>query len=75
MTVKEYAMNHRNTVLDMMTPSGFFAIPTNDLLTMDEVQMNPGCSGCNMPIESAVILEMTVIHICTDKDSVSMLVE
>lgn len=37
MTVKEYAVNHRNTVLDMMTPSGFLTIPANDLLTMDEV--------------------------------------
>lgn len=75
MTVKEYAKKHRSTILDMMTPSGFLTISANDLLTVDEVRTNPGCPDCDMTIESAEILEMTIINVRTNNNTAAMLVE
>lgn len=75
MTVKEYIKDHHNIMLKMMTPIGYINISASDLVSMDKVQTNPGCSGSDMIIESAAILEMDIVYANTNEDSVSMLVE
>lgn len=75
MTVKEYAEKHRNEVLYLMTPVGYLNTTARHLLAKETMKTNPGCSGCDMKIDTEFILQMTILDTQARPEGTAILVE
>ena len=75
MELKDYAEDHRNELLSLMTPLGLINIQAHDLLEKEVLYTNPGCSGNKMEVQSMVVREMNIIDYRVTEKYTAILVE
>ena len=69
-TIEELLRRYPNDCFQLMTPCGFVDLApaeTERLLRGEATMAHPGVSGCQMPVEAQVLLEMEVLSLKRDE--------